>query len=135
MILLKDFALKTAMSYRRSATHAPGTSRWRRRNRSKLSRWLPDCVVCDDRRLTYVLLHGSDDFGTGWTPDWLLPQAAAEFLAFLESEFSELSGYEIFVHLRRRKGTTSRTGKQVREVQEERERAKRHKERQRSGKR
>ena len=68
-------SVRSGMSYRRSATQAPGTSRWRRRNRSKLSRWLPDCVVCDDRRLTHVLLHGSDGFGTCWTPDWLSPQA------------------------------------------------------------
>jgi len=91
-------------------------------------------VVCDDRRLTYVLLHGSDDFGTGWTPDWLSRQAAAEFLTFLESEFSDTSGCEIFGHLRRRKGIPSRTGKRVREAQEERERVERHRERQRSGK-
>jgi hypothetical protein len=60
---------------------------------------------------------------------------AAEFLAFLESEFSDTSGYEIFGHLRRRKGIPSRTGMQVREAQEERERVERHRERQGSGKR
>lgn len=58
--------------------------------------------MSSQRALTYVLLHGEDHPGTGWTPDWLKPPEAAAFQAFLEREFSDQSGYEIFNQLKRR---------------------------------
>jgi hypothetical protein len=93
------------VSYRRPNPDEVGADRWRRQHRADLLRWLPAEVVDTQRALTYVLLHGEDHAGTGWTPEWLEPSEAAAFLAFLEREFSlqaARAGYEIFGQLRRR---------------------------------
>lgn len=93
------------MSYRRPNLDNLGSDRWRRQHQADLLRWLPAEVVSSQRALTYVLLHGEDHAGTGWTSDWLKPPEAAAFLAFLERECSVQTGYEIFRDLRRRANT------------------------------
>ena len=90
------------MNYRRSSQDCAGTDSWRTEHRGELLRWLPAAIVESERALNYVLLHGDDSLGTGWTPAWLSQQAAAAFLQFLESEFAIQSGYDIFRELRRR---------------------------------
>jgi hypothetical protein len=90
------------MNYRQSNQNHAGSDRWRKQHRVELLRWLPTAVVESERALNYVLLHGDDGLGTGWTPAWLPQQAAAAFLQFLESEFTVQTGYEIFRELRRR---------------------------------
>jgi hypothetical protein len=90
------------MSYRRSNLDEFGIDRWRIEHRMELLRWLPAEVVGSFRSLNYVLLHAEDDAGTGWTPEWLQPSEAKDFLAFLEREFSFRVGYDIFLKLKRR---------------------------------
>ena len=90
------------MSYRHPDSERVGGDTWRRRQRAQLLRWLPAEVVSSQRSLNYVLLHGEDHLGTGWTPEWLTPAEAAALLAFLENQFSVQDGYEIFGELRRR---------------------------------
>lgn len=90
------------MSYRRSDQLHAGSDRWRLAHRGDLLQWLPAEVVDSERSLNYVLLHGEDHAGTGWTPEWLRPEDARAFLEFLESAFSEPAGYEIFGALSRR---------------------------------
>lgn len=72
------------MNYRRSSQNHAGTDRWGNEHRVDLLRWLPNAVVESERSLNYVLLHGDDSLGTGWTPgwtpSWLPQQAAAAFL-------------------------------------------------------
>lgn len=92
------------MTFRREDRSEVGSSRWRTVHRAALAQWLPDAVIASDRALTYVLLHGSDDFGTGWNPDWLTPDAAGAFLAFLQPEIGDSNAYEILARLRRRVG-------------------------------
>jgi hypothetical protein len=62
---------------------------------------LPKDVVDDDRRLTYVLLHGSDEFGTGWDVSWIAPPQARKLLAFLENEVGDSKAYSLVDDLRR----------------------------------
>ena len=90
------------MRYRRSNQSHAGTDRWREEHSVELLRWLPAAVVESERVLNYVLLHGDDSLGTGWTPSWLTQDAALAFLGFLESEFAVQTGYDIFRELRRR---------------------------------
>jgi ABC-type proline/glycine betaine transport system substrate-binding protein len=90
------------MSFRRSSDDQAGSSRWRKAHRAELSRWLPSAVIDSDRSLLYVLLHGDDELGTGWTPEWLSQQEAGEFLAFLESDIQNGAAYQILDALRRR---------------------------------
>jgi hypothetical protein len=90
------------MNYRRSSQNHAGTDRWRQEHRANLLRWLPTAVVDSERSLNYVLLHGDDSLGTGWSPSWLPRPAALAFLQFLESEFVVQTGYDIFRELRRR---------------------------------
>jgi hypothetical protein len=89
------------MSYRRSDSSGAGTPRWRARNRAfLLSCGIPDAILDSDRSLTYVLLHGDDEVGTGWSHVQLTPEQAARLLAFLESE--QLSeGYDLVNLLRK----------------------------------
>jgi hypothetical protein len=90
------------MSYRRSDSEHIGGDAWRRQHQTQLMRWLPAEVVASQRSLNYLLLHGEDQLGTRWTPEWLEPAEAAAFLAFLEAHFSVEDGLEIFGQLRRR---------------------------------
>jgi hypothetical protein len=48
------------MSFRRSESDLPGSSRWRRNHRSLLLRWFPPRIVDSDRLLNYVFLHGAE---------------------------------------------------------------------------
>lgn len=95
------------MGYRRPDQQQPGSDRWRHKHRADLLRWLPLEIVDSSRSLNYVLLHAEDSFGTGWTPDWLEPEQARGFLTFLENEFHERVGYEIFRALSRRAGVAN----------------------------
>ncbi|WP_437859658.1 hypothetical protein [Sorangium sp. So ce363] len=67
-----------------------------------MSLGIPAAIADSDRALTYVLLHGDDELGTGWHSDDLTLTEAARLLEFLEREFSNPVGYELISSLRRR---------------------------------
>lgn len=91
------------MSYRRPSTFAPGSSGWRLRHRTQLiSLGIPAAIADSDRALTYVLLHGDDELGTGWRSEDLTLTEAARLLEFLEREFVDPVGYDLIANLRRR---------------------------------
>ena len=93
------------MSFRRSARDEPGESRWRTKHRELLLRCgLPVEVVDSDRSLNYVLLHGADEFGTGWTHEWIDREQAVELLEFLSTEIPNPVGSELIRLLRKRVG-------------------------------
>lgn len=91
------------MTYRRSSDERPGSSRWRRKHREFLLRCgLPNTIVGSDKALIYVLLHGSDEFGTGWDPSWVSREQAEALLRFLRQEFESPAGYDLIAALERR---------------------------------
>lgn len=91
------------MTYRRPSESGPFTSRWRLRNRARLlAVGFPASVVESDRTLHYVLLHGDDELGSGWTPDWLSEDQARDMLRFLSENIPNETGLEIFGVIRRR---------------------------------
>jgi hypothetical protein len=91
------------VSFRRSDRSDPASSRWRTKHRSELvACGLPGSVLDSDRALNYVLLHGDDAPGTGWTTDSLDAEQAQRLLTFLEAELGDGPGYEIVHVLRRR---------------------------------
>jgi hypothetical protein len=91
------------VTFRRSSDEGPGSSRWRRKHRAFLLRCgLPDAVVGSDRALVYVLLHGSDELGTGWDPSWISQEQAEALLRFLRQEIERPAGYELIAALERR---------------------------------
>jgi hypothetical protein len=56
---------------------------------------VPDEIADSNRRWVYVLLHGSDDFGTSWDPSGITTTAqASRLLAILEADAENTSGYE-----------------------------------------
>lgn len=91
------------MGFRRAPTQSPHDSRWRTRHRSALIECgVPDSVLESDRTLTYALLHGTDEFGTGWDPTWLTDTQATALLELLKTAIPNPSGYDIFPALERR---------------------------------
>jgi hypothetical protein len=71
------------VALRRSAQDGPGSSRWRCKHQGLFRRCscgLPDDVLGSDRALLYVLLHGDDELGMGWTPAWIDHGQAEELL-------------------------------------------------------
>ncbi len=75
---------------------------WRKRVRSKLiEAGVPDFVVDDERRWNYVLLHGSDEFQSGWSPKWITQQQAADLLALIEARYQS-EGLDLIRELRNR---------------------------------
>jgi len=91
------------MGYRRSESCEVESSRWRSEHRSFLAECgIPPEVYNSDRAWVYVLLHGSDDFGTGWEPSWISRQQAEKLLAFLECEVKPEMGLDLLRRLRAR---------------------------------
>ena len=89
------------MTYRRH--NKDEDVRWRKRVRYELIKaGLPDFIVDDERRWIYVLLHGADEFESGWSPDWISGRQAESMLSLLESHYKEEIGLELFSALRRR---------------------------------
>ena len=67
---------------------------------------LADCgipldVAGDDRRWTYVLLHG-DDIESGWSESWLSDEQATKLLVLLEPHFPNAVGIDLVEALQRR---------------------------------
>ena len=75
---------------------------WRRNSRGELlAAGLPDFVVDNERRWTYVLLHG-DDLESGWSPEWITREQAADLLRLLQSHYEKRVGCDLFVMLEKR---------------------------------
>ncbi|OAI56036.1 hypothetical protein AYO49_04905 [Verrucomicrobiaceae bacterium SCGC AG-212-N21] len=89
------------MSFRQR-NKSPDTA-WRRTRRPELlAAGLPDFVIDDERRWTYVLLHGDDELESGWSPAWIAPEQAAALLRLLQSHYEESVGLELFRALEKR---------------------------------
>jgi hypothetical protein len=76
---------------------------WRRKQRLELlSCGIPDSVVDDERRWTYVFLHAADEYGTGWDASKISKEKAARLLALLQEHYGEPPSSELIVVLKRR---------------------------------
>jgi|GEM_PF-3433836 len=94
--------MEATLSFRKSVDSDPVNSAWRRKHRDLLARCgIPDKAIESDKSLTYLLLHGDDELGTGWTLKWISRQQAAELLCFLAQELPNTTGYELVSQLRR----------------------------------
>jgi hypothetical protein len=79
------------------------TTVWLNANRAKLlAAGIPDFLVDDERRWTYVLLHGDDELESGWSPAWITKQQAAELLALLQAHFKSRVGLDLFFAVEKR---------------------------------
>ncbi len=76
---------------------------WRKRHREQLlGAGLPDFLIDDERRWTYVLLHGDDELESGWTPAGITKLQAAELLGMLQEQYQNMVGLELFTVLEKR---------------------------------
>jgi hypothetical protein len=76
---------------------------WRRKHRKQLlDAGLPDSVVDDERTWGYVLLHGDDEFGSGWNTSWITEEQASNLLRLLRSQYPSTDCYDIFPELEKR---------------------------------
>lgn len=76
---------------------------WRKRHREQLlAAGLPDFLIDDERRWTYVLLHGDDELESGWTPAGITKRQAAELLRMLQEQYQNTVGLELFTVLEKR---------------------------------
>jgi hypothetical protein len=97
------------MAYRRSSGTDVESSRWRMAHRNLLLECgVPQSVVNSDRRWVYVLLHGSDEFDTGWDPTWMSPQHASRLLQVLRAATPNTVGYDLIQGLQARATETNR---------------------------
>lgn len=93
----------TRMTFRRDLDNSACGSQWRLANHSLLVECgIPYEVADSDRRWGYVLLHGADDFGTGWNPSWITKAQAAQLLTAIETALPNSVGYELIGALRAR---------------------------------
>jgi hypothetical protein len=84
------------MGFRRSSSEEPGSSRWRRKHRSRLlACGLPAAVLDSDRKLTYLLLHGDDELETGWDTSFLSDEQAQQLLALLKELIPNPVGFDL----------------------------------------
>ena len=91
------------MSYRRPSNTGPESSRWRlRHKRFLLDCGVPQQVLDSDDSWIYVLLHGADEFGTGWDATWITAEQARRLLRFLERELEATSPFDLVRVLKRR---------------------------------
>jgi hypothetical protein len=76
---------------------------WRKNHRSELlAAGMPDFLIDDEQRWTYVLLHGDDELASGWDPTWITKQQASDLLRLLRSHYEDNVGLNLFVALERR---------------------------------
>jgi hypothetical protein len=97
------------MAYHRRDASAPHDSRWRLAHRGPLATCgSPDEVAASVRLWAYLLLHGSDDPGTGWCTSWVSPQHAARLLESLLIDLPRDLGYDLVRCLRIRAADANR---------------------------
>ena len=89
------------MSFRQHNKN-PDTS-WRKTHRVQLlAAGMPDFLIDDERRWTYVLLHGDDELESGWSLSRITPEQAADMLRLLQSHYESRVGLELFRALEKR---------------------------------
>lgn len=89
------------MSFRQSNKSAEAA--WRKNHREALlAAGVPDFVVDDERRWTYVLLHGDDELESGWTPAGITKSQASELLRMLQQQYQSTIGLDLFAALEKR---------------------------------
>ncbi len=70
---------------------------WRRTRRAELlAAGVPDFLIDDERRWTYIILHGDDELESGWSPSWITREQAVSLLRLLESHYESKVGLELF---------------------------------------
>jgi hypothetical protein len=73
---------------------------WRKKHHDELlQNGMPDFLIDDNRRWNYVLLHGADDFQSGWNPSRLNKEQATKLLALLRQQYTNPSGLELLREL------------------------------------
>lgn len=76
---------------------------WRKRHREQLlAAGLPDFLIDDERRWTYLLLHGDDELESGWTPEGITKPQAVELLRMLQEQYQNRVGLDLFTVLEKR---------------------------------
>jgi hypothetical protein len=76
---------------------------WRKKHRDELlQHGMPDFLIDDERRWNYVLLHGADDFQSGWNPSRLTKEQASNLLAMLRQQYSNPTGLDLLRELEKR---------------------------------
>lgn len=91
------------MSYLKANETHVYSSRWRRDHQALLSECgVPTEVSGNDRRWGYVLDHGDDELGTGWTPNWITVGQAKKLLSTLEKDWHDSPFFDLRWYLRKR---------------------------------
>jgi hypothetical protein len=67
-----------------------------------LAAGLPDFLIDDERRWTYVLLHGDDELESGWTPAGITKQQAVELLRMHQEKYRNRVGLDLLTVLEKR---------------------------------
>ena len=76
---------------------------WRKKNRDALlQNGLPASVVDDERQWTYVLLHGADEFGSGWNSTWITKEQAGRLLTLVCTQYTNAAGLDLIRELQKR---------------------------------
>ena len=89
------------MSFRQS--NKSSEAAWRKKHRDELlAAGVPDFVVDDGRRWTYVLLHGDEELESGWSPARITKTQAIELLRMLQQQYQSRIGLDLFSALEKR---------------------------------
>src|SRR5688572_1433533 len=92
------------MAYRRSQDDGVFSSRWRIKHRADLAdSGIPSDIAGEDRRWSYVLLHG-DDIESGWSESRLSDEQATRLVALLCPHFPNPIGFWLVEAFQRRRG-------------------------------
>jgi len=76
---------------------------WRKAHRADLlAAGMPDFLLDEERRWTYVLLHGDDELESGWNTSWITREQAAKILCLLQTHYQSRVGLDLFVTLEKR---------------------------------
>ena len=79
---------------------------WRKQHRDELlENGLPASVVDDESQWTYVLLHGADEFGSGWDPAWITKEQAGRLLTLVRNQYTNPAGLDLIRGLEKRANT------------------------------
>ena len=76
---------------------------WRKKCRDELlANGIPASVIDDERRWNYVLLHATDEFGSGWDPSWITKEQAGNLLTLLRTKYTNPVGLDLIMALGKR---------------------------------
>ena len=76
---------------------------WRRSHRPQLlATGVPDFLIDDERRWTYLLLHGDDELESGWSLSRITKPQAVDLLQLLQSHYENRVGLDLFAELEKK---------------------------------